>query len=314
MTALALLLLASPMVASPMAAASRARCHRASHGTLSRPRLPARPARSPPRSGQRRPLRRRLSHRDRDRACPGLDPSETYELAPPHSTSPFRTSPARRLTRPLPPHELATEADILSAARTALAGVWTDAEVRVVRLSSAAAAAAPPLRVRFHDAAPRGRASAEVETRVASPTGDGTWTAAGWAYLDVAVFDTAFVLTRDVARGDELASAAEPRRTDVTALPDPLTSLPEGLSAARSLRAGTVLTARHADAPSVVDARAPLRVRYTRGALTVTLACQARERGALGESVRASCPDTRAVYRVRLTGPGEGVWTATLSS
>ena len=214
---------------------------------------------------------------------------------------------------PASPGARPAEADVLAAARAALRGVWPDAEVRVVRLSAAAEAAAPPLRVRFHDDRPRGRASAEVEARVVGASGDTTWSAAGWAYLDVAVFDTAFVLTRDLARGDALATAAVAQRTDVTALPAPLSALTEGLSAARSLRAGTVLTARDADAPSVVDARAPLRVRYTRGALTVVLACHARERGALGESVRATCPDTRAVYRVRLTGPGEGVWTATLS-
>ena len=240
-------------------------------------------------------------------ASPMAAPADTGSTTPPPGALP----PGARVAVGVPADEPAAESDVLAAARAALAAVWADSEVRVVRLSPAAAAAPAPLRVRFHDARPRGRASADVETRASD---DAAWSAAGWAYLDVAVFDTAFVLTRDVARGDELATAAVPQRTDVTDLSDPLPALADGLSAARALRAGTVLTARHADAPAAVDARAPLRVRYTRGALTVTLTCEAREPGALGDSVRASCPDTRAVYRVRLTGPGEGVWTATLSS
>ncbi len=214
------------------------------------------------------------------------------------------------LVSSLAPFGATTEADVASAAELAIAEVWPDAEVRVVRLSAKAETAKPPLRVRFLDAAPRGRASAEVETLT-----DSSWTPAGWAYLDVAVYDTALVLTRDVDRGDALVDAIHPQRVEVTSLPvsplSPDLSL-EGWSATRSLRVGTVLTARLADAPSAVEIRAPLRVRYTRGALSVTLACEARERGAIGDTIRATCSDTRASYRVRLTAPGEGVWMGTL--
>ena len=121
------------------------------------------------------------------------------------------------------------------------------------------------------------------------------------------------MLTRDVDRGDALAEAVSRQRVEIPS--DPLLSPDhplEGWSAARSLRAGTVLTARLADAPSAVEPRAPLRVRYTRGALSVTLSCEARERGAIGDVIRASCPNPRATYHVRLTAPGEGVWTRTL--
>ncbi|GAB5537409.1 MAG: hypothetical protein Rubg2KO_36580 [Rubricoccaceae bacterium] len=207
-------------------------------------------------------------------------------------------------------HPSYDEQNVLKAAESALADIWPDVEVRVVRLSAEAAAAQPPLRVRFLDDAPRGRASADVETRA----GD-TWVSAGWAYLDVAVFDTALVLTRDVDRGHELADAAKRQRVDVTSTRASLLSPDlhlEGWSAARSLRAGTVLTARLADAPSAVETRAPLRVRYSRGALSVTLSCEARERGAIGDTIRAACSDPRATYHVRLTAPGEGVWTRTL--
>ena len=201
----------------------------------------------------------------------------------------------------------ASERDVEAAAQAALADVWPDAEVRVVRLSAGAAAAAPPIRVRFADGRPQGRASATVEARV-----DGVWAPAGWAYLEVTVYRTGLVVTRGLDRGAAVAGAVEARR--VEAVPGLLSPdrLVEGGTAARSLRAGTVLTARLVRAPSAVDVGSPLRVRYTRGALTVALACQARERGAVGETVRATCPDA-AAYRVRLTGPGEGTWAATLS-
>jgi hypothetical protein len=53
-------------------------------------------------------------------------------------------------------------------------------------------------------------------------------------------------------------------------------------------------------------------VAYARGAVRVGLDCQARERGAVGEEVRAVCSGLPSTLRVRLTAPGEGVWTATL--
>ena len=124
------------------------------------------------------------------------------------------------------------------AASVALADVWPDAQVRVVRLSPSAQAAAPPLRVRFQDPAPRGRASATVLAETASG-----WAEAGWAYLDVAVYDTVAVLAEDAGRGQAVSVTAE--RVDVTDLRDPLP--PGGLAgwtARRRLRAGTPLTAR----------------------------------------------------------------------
>lgn len=210
---------------------------------------------------------------------------------------------------PLTAH--ASEADVIAAAEAVVAEVWPDAEVRVVRLSSGAEAAAAPLRVRFDDDAPRGRVSAEVETLT-----DGGWTPAGWAYLDIAVFETAPVLMRDVSRGEPVADAVRLDRVETTRLSAPL--LPPdilrqpGWTATRSLRAGTVLTTRLAEAPAAVEARDPIRVRYTRGVVRVALDCVARERGAVGETVRVACSDPRATYRVLLTAPGEGDWTATL--
>ena len=197
-----------------------------------------------------------------------------------------------------------TEADVQAAAEAAVAAVWPDAEVRVVRLSGAAAEATPPLRVRFEDDKPRGRVSAEVEALGA----DGAWARAGWAYLDVAVFATAAVLTRDVDRGEPLNDAVRLERVEVTDAA-PLAG-GAGWTAARSLRAGTVLTERLVAAPPAAERGDPVRLRYRRGGVAVSLDCTARERGALGETVRVACD--RATYRALLTAPGQGDWTATL--
>ena len=197
-----------------------------------------------------------------------------------------------------------TEADVQAAAEAAVAAVWADAEVRVVRLSPAARDAAPPLRVRFEDEKPRGRVSAEVEAL--GP--DGAWARAGWAYLDVAVFATAAVLTRDVDRGEPLNDAVRLERVEVTGAA-PLAG-GAGWTAARSLRAGTVLTERLVAAPPAAERGDPVRLRYRRGGVAVSLDCTARERGAVGETVRVACD--RATYRALLTAPGQGDWTATL--
>jgi len=209
----------------------------------------------------------------------------------------------------LAPAAQATEADVVAAAEAAVADVWPDAEVRVVRLSGGAETAAAPLRVVFRDQ-PRGRVSAEVETQV-----DGAWTSAGWAFLEVAVFETVPVLTQDVERGEPITEAVRLERVETTRLRDVLDAdrlRQSDWTASRSLAAGTVLTTRLVEAPAAIETGDPLRVRYTRGAVAITLDCEARERGAVGESVRAVCTDTRSTYRVRLTAPGEGDWTATL--
>jgi flagella basal body P-ring formation protein FlgA len=209
----------------------------------------------------------------------------------------------------------ASEADVAAAARAAIEASWpeaaADVEVRVVRLSGAVERAQPPLRVRFAgDGVPGGRVSAKVEAQDAS----GAWARVGWAFLHVARFGTAAVLTRDVARGEPLADAVAAERVETTDLPNPPLS-PDALhqsEAARRLRAGTVLTRRHVRAPAAVERRGALRVAYARGAVRVGLDCQARERGAVGEEVRAVCSGLPSTLRVRLTAPGEGVWTATL--
>lgn len=210
----------------------------------------------------------------------------------------------------------AGEAEVAAAAEAALAEAWPEAaehaEVRVVRLSGAAGDVAPPLRVRFPDGAPpRGRTSAVVEAAEA----DGSWARAGWAYLEVAYTGTVAVLTRDLQRGDPISpDAVRPEAVETTDLPDALApnALGDGWTAARSLRAGTVLTARLVEAPAVVEVGDPVQVVYARGAVRVVLAGEARQRGALGDEVRVYCDDTHSTFRVRLTGPGAGVWVRTL--
>ncbi|WP_412061206.1 flagella basal body P-ring formation protein FlgA [Rubrivirga sp. IMCC45206] len=194
-----------------------------------------------------------------------------------------------------------------AAARAAVAAVWPDAEVAVVRLSGTAAEAAPPLRVVFDDPAPKGRVTARVEHKTAAG-----WEPAGWAYLDVAVFEAVPVLTKDVSRDEPLAGAVALERVETTTLRDGLAERPGAdWLATRSLRAGTALTARHVRAPAAAEPGETVRVRYTRGAVVITLDCQARERGAVGETITTTCPSARAT-RVRLTAPGAADWTATL--
>lgn len=203
----------------------------------------------------------------------------------------------------------AADADIQQAAEAALADVWPDAEVRVVRVSKAAAEAAP-IRVRFHEEAPRGRTSAEVETLV-----DSTWAPVGWAYLDVSVFAEVPVVTDDLDRGDLLDGWLRLERADITTLRDIVdvsVVRQSGWTATRAIRAGTVLTARLAQRPTAIEDGDAIRVSYDRGAVRVTLHCQARERGAIGDIIRAACSDPYGLYRVRVVAPGEGLWTATL--
>ncbi|MEM1116222.1 MAG: flagellar basal body P-ring formation chaperone FlgA [Bacteroidota bacterium] len=204
------------------------------------------------------------------------------------------------------------EAGVTAAAEVALAEAWPDlaarAEVEVVRLSPAVAAAAGPLRVRF-EAPPRGRTSAVVEGQ--TETG---WARLGWAYLHVAHRREVAVLTRDVARGEALDGAVRTETRETTALRGALApeAVGPGAVARRTLRAGTVLTDRLVAAPAAATIGAPVAVTYTRGTLRLTVVGEARERGALGDEVRVYVPDTRSTFRVRLTGPGAGAWVATL--
>ena len=101
------------------------------------------------------------------------------------------------------------------------------------------------------------------------------------------------------------------RSSPADALADALSSN-EAWTATRTLRAGTPLTARLVTAPAAAERGAPVRVDYTRGAVHVELTCEARERGTVGETIRATCAGTRATHRVRLVAPGRGVWTGAL--
>ena len=206
------------------------------------------------------------------------------------------------------------EADVVAAAEAALAEAWPalaeHAEVRVVRLSPAVEAAEVPIRVRFLSGPPRGRTSAAVEVQ----TGPEAWERVGWAFLEVAHFGEVAVLTRDVARGEPLAGAVRIERREATGLRNAVApeAVDEGWTAARTLRAGTVLTAHLANAPAAVERGDRVAVTYARDAVHITLVGEARQRGALGDEVRVHVDEIRSTFRVRLTGPGTGEWVATL--
>lgn len=231
--------------------------------------------------------------------------------------SPLALLLALLVAAPLASPADSSHATVEAAATAALAEAWPDvaarATVRVVRLSGGAERARPPVRVRFLDAAaPRGRASVEVE----APAGDG-WARAGWALLDVAHTGTAAVLVRPLARGEAVTpDAYRLDAVETTRLAEPPLA-PDSLvttdwTASRPLAAGTVLTRRVLALPLAAETGDAVRVRYQRGAVQIAFEAVARERGAVGETVRVYDASTRRTHRVRLTASGEGAWLSTL--
>jgi len=141
---------------------------------------------------------------------------------------------------------------------------------------------------------------------------------AGWALLYVARYDSVLVARRALQRGDILAAdAVETAWMETTrfhgepALPGMLRrgALP---TARRVLDAGEALRATDLAWPVAVDTGDAVRVRYARRGFLMLLDGQAREPGAVGETIRVFCRDTGATYRVRLTAPGEADWLDTL--
>ena len=219
-------------------------------------------------------------------------------------------------------HPAPDRSPVASAAEALLAERFPDdahrLDVRVVRTSTDVRAAEPVRVVWPADAAlPRGRTQVDVLTR----TSGGGWNETGWALLYVAHFDSVVmaqtVLDRDEPVAPEDVSVAWVETTTFRGEPlraaDFRTLRADGaVFATRRLPAGRPL--RHGDLrlPLAADTGEAVRMRYERGPIRLRLACQARERGRPGETIRLYCPDTRTTYRARLTGPGAADWTQTL--
>ncbi|NNF58628.1 MAG: flagellar basal body P-ring formation protein FlgA [Rhodothermaceae bacterium] len=140
----------------------------------------------------------------------------------------------------------------------------------------------------------------------------------GWALLYVAHFDSVLIARHDHARGEPLDDAAlETAWLETTrfhgdpALPSALRTTTRP-TARRALSAGDALRASDLAWPTAVDTGDAIRVRYARRGFALVLDAQARERGAVGETIRVHARATGATYRVRLTAPGEADWLETL--
>lgn len=141
---------------------------------------------------------------------------------------------------------------------------------------------------------------------------------AGSAMLYIARYDSVLVARRALSRGDTLtANAVETAWMETTrfhgepALTGAL-HVPMAPTARRSLDAGEALRTTDLAWPTAVDTGDPVRVRYARRGVLMTLDGQAREPGAVGETLRVFSRATGATYRVRLTAPGEADWIETL--
>lgn len=211
----------------------------------------------------------------------------------------------------------ADEHAVALAAEAALVDAWPDAAsgatVEVVQLSPGVREAEGELRVRFpREARPEGRVGTDVDVR----RPDGGWERAGWAYLSVRWSAAALVPVRDIARGETITVTDVRRerlpRTEIPGRPLALDVIEAGeWTARRPLRAGAPLTTRDVERPPVVSLGESVRVLYVRGGLRFWLDGEARGPGAPGDLIDVYCSTTRATYRVRLLGPGEGEWVST---
>jgi len=164
---------------------------------------------------------------------------------------------------------------------------------------------------------PRGRVQATVESRAS----DGAWAAEGRALLYVAHYDSVMVPTETLRADDELAAGAvAPVWMDVTRF----SGTPLRLATYRTLQAtGPVYAERHLregralrtgdlrPAYAVTRGEA-VNIRYHRPLFTLTLRGTAREAGHTGDVIRVYVSDTKATYRVRVTGPATAHWVETL--
>lgn len=210
-----------------------------------------------------------------------------------------------------------TDRRVLAAAESLLTerppGTAGYLEPRVLR---APAVPEGPLRLALLSTEPpRGYTPADVLV----PDGAGGWRAVGRATLYVARFDSVAVPFRPLARGDTLlAGDLTPTWLETTRMATlPLLwtdarALPMGAVARRALPAGEPVRAADFVAPDAVAVGDAVDVYYRRNGLELTLRGRARERAALGETLRVYCPDTRATYRVRLVAPGTADWIETL--
>ena len=190
-------------------------------------------------------------------------------------------------------------------------------DVRVLRTSAGLPTTDVRLVLPAGGALPKGRTQVDVLTR----TSGAGWRETGWALLYVAHFDSVVMartaLSRDEAVAPEDVSVAWVETT--TFRGEPLRAgafrrlLADGaVFANRRIPAGRPLRRGDLRLPLAADTGEAVVMRYRRGPVRLEVACQARERGRPGETIRLYCPDTRTNYQAQLTGPGAADWVQTL--
>lgn len=195
-------------------------------------------------------------------------------------------------------------------------GLAESLQVRVRRVQSKVDAA-NEVRVRLSnsDSVPKGHTRVGLLAR----NGDG-WSDAGWALLYVAHFDSIAIaqnnVSRDEAVTDRDISFAWLETTKFRG--EPLRPAhfrilsKDGLFAERPLRSGESVRAGDIRPAYAADTGQSITMTYQKNGIVLTLTCQAREPGHIGQVIRAYSPDTKATYKVELTGAGAAVWKSTL--
>lgn len=195
-------------------------------------------------------------------------------------------------------------------------GLAASMHVRVERVgSNVEGATAVRIRLNHSESIPKGRTQVRLMA-----LNDNAWSDAGWALLYVAHFDSIAIAQNTISKDDAVAEGditfawmetttfrGEPLRPSVY---HDLSG--DGLFAMRLLRAGESIRADDVRPAFAVETGQSFTMIYDRNGVTLRVTCQAREPGHTGDVIRAYSPDTKATYKVELTGPGAAIWKSTL--
>lgn len=190
-------------------------------------------------------------------------------------------------------------------------------QVRVERIGSKVDdASAIRVRLNHSEAVPKGH----TQVRLLSRSGDDAWMDAGWALLYVAHFDTVAIARNTIPKNDPVSDddisfawvetttfRGEPLRPSAYR-----TFEGSHLFAARPLRSGDSIRLGDIRPAYAADTGESLTMTYEKNGILLKLTCQAREPGLAGDVIRAYSPDTKATYKVELSGKGTAVWISTL--
>lgn len=195
-------------------------------------------------------------------------------------------------------------------------GLAASLQVRVERIGSKIdGPSAIRIRLNHSESIPKGH----TQVRLLAADGKG-WSDAGWALLYVAHFDSIAIAQNNVAKNEALTDGdvtfAWMETTTFRGVPlrpaDFRKLSGEGLFAERPLRSGESVRVGDVRPAYAAETGESITMTYEKNGIVLKLTCQAREPGLTGEVIRAYSPDTKATYKVILTGPGAATWKSTL--